>query len=141
MSKNDLEGVPRVSMDYGFFGGKESQERVTLVLVIRERRHKMTWKMLVQRKGTEFRWIAKRAAKFMAQLGFNRVTLRCDTEPTIEALASETVRQEGSQTVPETTSGREPVQRNLRTHGGTCGWPGHNIQSCSGAPHWRQSPA
>ena len=60
-SDAQVEGVPHVSMDYGFLGGKESKDRVSLVLVIRERRHKMTWAMLVSRKGTEFPWIAKRA--------------------------------------------------------------------------------
>ena len=35
----------------------------------------MTWAMLVPRKGTEFSSIAKRAARFVDQLGHNRVTL------------------------------------------------------------------
>ena len=67
----------------------------------------MTWAMLVPRKGTEFPWIAKRAAKFIDQLGHNGVTLRCENELAIEALAREIAqtRQEGSQTVPE----RPPV--------------------------------
>ena len=67
----------------------------------------MTWAMLVPRKGMEFPWIAKRAAKFIDQLGHNRVTLRCDNEPAIEALAREIAqaRQEGSHIVPE----RPPV--------------------------------
>ena len=62
---------------------------------------------LVPRKGTEFPWIAKRAAKFIEQFGHNRVTLRCDNEPAIEALAREIAqaRQEGSQTLSE----RPPV--------------------------------
>ena len=49
----------------------------------------------------------KRAAKFIDQLGHNRVTLRCDNEPAIEALPREIAqaRQEGRQTVPE----RPPV--------------------------------
>ena len=38
----------------GFLGERESEDRVSLVLVIRERRHNMTWAMLVLRKGTEF---------------------------------------------------------------------------------------
>ena len=73
---------------------------------------KTTWKecnvcQWVPRKGTEFSWIAKRAAKFIGQLGHNRVTLRCDSEPAIEALAREIAqgRHERSQTVPE----RPPV--------------------------------
>ena len=67
----------------------------------------MTWMMLVPNKENEFAWIARRAAKFIDWLGYNKVTLRCDSEPAIEALAKEIAqaRQEGSQTVPE----RPPV--------------------------------
>ena len=43
-----------MSMDDGFLGERESEEDVSPVLVIRERRHEMTWAMLVPRKGTEF---------------------------------------------------------------------------------------
>ena len=50
---------------YGFLGEKESEEQVTLMLVIRERRHNMTWAMLVPRRGTEFPSIAKRSSKFI----------------------------------------------------------------------------
>ena len=53
-AQDDLEGVPHVSMDHGFLGERESEEQVFPVLFIRERRHKMTWAMLVPRKGTEF---------------------------------------------------------------------------------------
>ena len=45
----------------------ESEEQVSPVLVIRERRHKMTWAVLVPRKGTEFPWIAKRAIEALAR--------------------------------------------------------------------------
>ena len=111
---DDLEGVPRASMDYGFLGERESEDRASPVLVIRERRHKMTWTVLVPRKGTVFPWIAKRAVTFIDQLGHNRVALRCDNEPAIEALAREIAqaRQEGSQTVPE----RPPVGES-QSHG------------------------
>ena len=47
----------------------------------------MAWAVLVPRKGMEFPWIAKRAKKFIDQLEHNRVTLRCDNGPAIEALA------------------------------------------------------
>ena len=102
-------------MEYGFLGERESEKQMTLVLVIRERRRKMTWAMLAPRKGTEFLWIAKRAAMFIGKLGHNRVTLKCDNEPAIEALARGIgqARQEGSQSVSERTAGgRGPTQRN-----------------------------
>ena len=96
-----------MSMDYVFLREREFEEQVTPVLVIRERRHKMTWAMLVPTRGTTFPWIAKKAARFIDQLEHNKVTLRCDNEPAIEALAREIAqtRQEGNQTVPE----RPPV--------------------------------
>ena len=37
-AQDDSEGVPHVSMDYGFLGEKESEDRVSPVLVIWERR-------------------------------------------------------------------------------------------------------
>ena len=106
-AQEDWEGVPHVSMDYGFLGERESEEQVNPMVVSRERRHKITWAMLVPRKGTEFPWLAKRAAEFIDQLGHNRVTLRCDNEPALEACARQIAqaRQEGRQTVPE----RPPV--------------------------------
>ena len=76
------------------FMERESEDRLSSVLVIRERRHKMTWAMLVPRKGTEIPWRSS---------SINSGTLRCDNEPAIEALAREIAqaRQEGSQTLPE----------------------------------------
>ena len=56
---------------------------------------------MVPRRETEFPWTAKRAARFIDQLGHNKVSLGRDSEPTTEALAREIARarQEGSQTV------------------------------------------
>ena len=58
-AQDDLEGVPHVSMDRGFLGEREPEEHVSPVLVIRERRHKMTWSS----PGSQ-----KRAARFIDQL-------------------------------------------------------------------------
>ena len=51
-AQDALEGVLRVSMDIGFLGERESEEQVSPVLVIRERRYEMTRAMLDPRKGT-----------------------------------------------------------------------------------------
>ena len=96
----------------GFLGEKKSEDRVSPVLVTWERRHKMTWAMLVPRKGMELPWIAKRAAKFIDQLRHNRVTLRCDNESAIEALTrgncTSSSRRE-SDSARETASGIKSV--------------------------------
>ena len=47
----DVDGTTRVSMDCELRGEIESDEQVTPALVMRERRHKMMWAMLVPRKG------------------------------------------------------------------------------------------
>ena len=114
------------------------------VLVIQERRHKMTWAMLVPKKGKEFPWIAKRAAKFIDQLGHNRVTFRYDNEPAIKALAREICtsppRRE-SDCARQTASGRKSVQLDHRACGGPRCRPGQDIEGCTGALHRGQSPA
>ena len=72
-------------------------------LVIREGRHKNDVGDAGSVKRNEFSWIAKRAAKFIDRLGHNRVTVKCDNEPAIEALPREIARacQEEGQTVLE----------------------------------------
>ena len=67
-AQEDLEGVLHVSTDCGFLGEKEFEEQVTPMLVIRERRHKMTRAMIVPKRGTEFPWTAEGAVKFIDQL-------------------------------------------------------------------------
>ena len=95
----------------------------------------MTWAMLVPRKGTEFAWVAKRAAKFIDQLGHSRVTLRCENEPAIEALAR---KQDCSR---ETARRRKPVQWDHRARSRACCRPSQNTESCIGTSYRDQSPA
>ena len=128
-------------MDSGIFGEKELEEQVTPI--IRESSDKNSVAMLVPRKGTEISWIARRAAKFIDQLGHNRVTLGCNNEQAIEALARRfaQARQEGSQTLPERPPVGESQPNGVRTHGGARGWSGQNTESRIGASCWRESPA
>ena len=62
-----LEGEPHVSMDYGFSSEKGSEEQVAPMVVISDRRHKMTRTMLVPREESKFQRTAMRAAKFIDQ--------------------------------------------------------------------------
>ena len=104
-AEDDLEGVPHVSM---WVPWREGIGRARVSCAGHPRTETQDdVGHAGSAKGTEFPWIAKRAARFIDQLGHNRVTLRCDNEPAIEAVArkSHKARQEGSQTVPE----RPPV--------------------------------
>ena len=114
---------------------KESDEQVTLVLVIRERRHKNdVGDVGAEKKETEFHWIARRPAKFIDQLVHDRVTLRCDSKIRSRRWQGQLHKLAKKEDCDrKTTGGRELVHRNHRTHGGTRGWPGQNTQSCIGA--------
>ena len=96
-------------MDYGILGEKECEEQVTLVLVIRERRHQMTRAMLVPRKGAEFPCIARISARFIDQLGHNRVALRCDKNQRLRRNRTSSSRRKPGCS-RETACGRKPVQ-------------------------------
>ena len=100
----------------------------------------MTWAILVPRKGTEFPWIARRAAKFIDQLGRNRVTLRCDNQRLrrCQGKLHKLIKMVARLCQGDHQLEREPVQRNHRTHGGTRGWLGEKLH---GASYWRQRPA
>ena len=95
------------SMDYRFLGESESEEQVTYVLDIRERRLKMTWRCWFQEQERNFFGLQRdqrgSSTSFWAQ---HKVSFRYDNEPAIEALAREIAQaRQGSQTVPE----RPPV--------------------------------
>ena len=102
----------------------------------------MTWATLVPRKGKEFPWIEKRAAKFIDQLGHNEVTLRCDNEPAIEALARVVAQAHQEVRLCQRDRQWEKVSpTDPRACGGARCWPGKDIEGCTGAPHGSQSPA
>ena len=121
-AQDDLEGVSHVSMDYGFLGEGESEEHVSPVLVMRERRHKMTWVMLVPRKR-------------------NGVLL--DRKESSEGHRHAQVRQRaGDRGIGERnrTSSRKPVQWDHRACSGTRGRPGQNTECFAEASHRNQNP-
>ena len=72
----------------------------------------------------------------------NSVTLRCDNEPAIEALARKIAHQEGSQTVPERPPVGESqsnviIERAVELVAGQA----RDTEGCAGASHRDRSPA
>ena len=115
-AQDDMDGVPHVSMDYGFLGERDSEEQVSDD---------------VGNAGSEERDVAKK-------LGHNGVTLRCDSELAVDALARGIGQKNRSR---ETASWRKPVQRDHRTCSGARCQPGQNTGSCARASHREQNPA
>ena len=97
----------------------------------------MTWAMLVPRRGAEFPWTAKRAAKLIDQLGHNRVTLRCDNDPVIEALAREIAQPAKREARPFR---RDHQWWKASRMGSSSGWDSW-LASQTGASQRDQSPA
>ena len=120
---------------------EKSEEQVTPMLVIRERRRKMTWAMQVPRKGTEFSRFGREQRSSLTSLAGCTLT----RQRTGGRRVGEGHRTGSSGEKPdrsgETASGRKPVQPSHRAHGGTRGRPGQNTAGCAGASHWRQMPA
>ena len=108
-AQDDLEGVRHVSIDCGFLEERESEEQVTPALVIRERRHKMTWTMLIPRKRngispglqTEQRSSSTSLGTIESRSGAITTTRLGHWRGGALARKIEQSRQEGSQTVPE----------------------------------------
>ena len=102
-TQEDLGGVPHVSMDCRFLFVERGNLKSKCLLYWSSANGDTRWRgrCWFQGKERNFPWIAQRAARFIDQLGHNKVTLRCDNEPAIEELAREIAqaRQEGSQTV------------------------------------------
>ena len=66
---------------------------MTPTLVVGERRHKMTWAMLVPREEADCASVARRAAKFVDELGHGEVTIRCTSELASHKHDTSVVRQ------------------------------------------------
>lgn len=82
------EQVPTVSMDYGFLGKPDAAgtPQTLPVLVVRERRSKGIWSHPVPSKGIEHPWPAKALMNDLNNMGYKRVTLKTDQEPSTKAL-------------------------------------------------------
>ena len=105
-AQDDLDGVPHVSMDYGFPGERDSEEQVSLVLVIHERRHKMTWAMLVPSKGGGVPLDREESSEVHRPARSQQSHAQsADNEPAIEALVWEVAQARQERTRPE----RPPV--------------------------------
>ncbi len=116
---------PLIAADYGFLSDRtESREEsasrgLTPILVVRDRGSGATLAMAVPHKGEEPVWVPQRCAKWVDSLGYQRVTLKTDQEPSIRAWARAVARHREADTVPETSPvGGLPVQRRGRAGSG-----------------------
>jgi hypothetical protein len=94
--------VPEVCVDYMYMTEKEEREedRGMPILVVRDRRTKMAWPHVVPRKGKEG-FAVRALARDLRLLGYLRVILKSDGEPSVMAL-KEAVRVESEcEVVPE----------------------------------------
>ena len=96
-----------LAIDYGFLKANNpddpADQESNPILIGAEAKYGLTLAMAVLGKGNAAPWIAKRLADWLDWLGSQTVTLKCDNEPAILALAQEIrrLRREGSITIFE----------------------------------------
>lgn len=96
--------VPSISMDYGFMKTEKHEEQMGPMLVIAEDTCGMIQAMCTPCKGTAHPWVAQRSAEWIEDLGYERIILKTDNEPSIVALSNDIRAIRGEQRT-------EPAQR------------------------------
>ena len=92
--------VPTVALDYGFMRTKQGrrtdaercmlgEEHMSPMLVLKESRHGLVKAMVVPAKGNAHTWIAKRCYQWIEGLGYPKVIIKSDNEPSIVALVKD----------------------------------------------------
>ena len=101
-TKTETEQIPTISVDYEFFGQPEDRAHNTLpVLLVRDRKSKGIWSHPVPAKGVTHPYTAKALLANLDFMGYKRVILKSDQEPSIVALC-ESVKNDGhGEIVPE----------------------------------------
>ena len=100
-------GDPMIVLDYCYMSGtdkaKEDDAENKPILVMREVRSGATMAMAVPAKGDGTQWVNDRCAKWVDDLGFQKVTFKSDEEVSIAALitAIRRCREPGTQTIIE----------------------------------------
>ena len=81
------EAVPMISVDYMFMADRQvkEEERGMPILVLKDRRSKLTWARVVPAKGVNA-YAIKQTAKMITLLGYTKIIFKSDGEPAIKAL-------------------------------------------------------
>ena len=100
-NKKDNE-LPTISMDYMFFVKETENEEANGLptLVIRDDKSKMCWARVVKKKGIE-EYTVRTVNKFLGMLGYTRIIMKSDNEPSVLSLKDEIKRTSGVEIVPE----------------------------------------
>ena len=93
-------------MDYAFMG-QEGQDGLTKILVVKDRKMKNIFSHPVRAKGAAGEtWIANRICKDIRGLGYNKIIIKCDQEPSIVEIQNEVIRRREAETTPENSPPR-----------------------------------
>ena len=101
------ERGPQISADYGFLGADgevedESEKKgLTPILVMKDRGSTAVMAMAVPKKGEDPEWIPQRCARWIDDLGYGKIALKTDQEPSIRAWARAVAQKRTADTVPE----------------------------------------
>ena len=98
----EAEQIPTISVDYGFFGQPEERAHDTLpVLIVRDRKSKGIWRHPVASKGVVHPYPARALMADLDFMGYKRVILKSDQEPSNVALCDAVKNGWHGEVVPE----------------------------------------
>ena len=92
--------VPRVHVDYGFFGNKDDDEKVILQ-VARDEESRGLFVHAVPRKGMTHEHGARELCKDIQKIGYKKIVIKGDNEPAIVSLQEETRNSREDETILE----------------------------------------
>ena len=95
------DGVPVLGFDF-FLIGEESEDGTVPAVAMRDSLSKQLHGHLLPGKGLDHDWTAQQLKEDLEELGYRRVSLRCDKEPAIVALAEKAKRLSSIDVMVET---------------------------------------
>ena len=108
----DSEGAPTVAMDYGFMRAQSEEEQMSPMLVIKENGHGLVFAAVVPAKGNAHPWIAKRCYRWIEGIGYPKVVIKSDNEPSITALTRDMAcrKEDGAVDIVEPNEGSRKME-------------------------------
>jgi hypothetical protein len=107
----DEQRVPTIVMDY-FFQGEDNNPTATMV-AIKDSKSRAMHAFLVEKKGTVDFKIVKKIAQWIDALGYKRVVIKSDQEPSIRNLQEELRKECITEMVPENSPKGESKSNGL----------------------------
>ena len=109
------EGINVVGMDYLSFGQEADDDKITMI-VIRDKEALTTFAHPCLTKGASDEWVVKEVQEDLALLGYPRIILKTDGEPSLVQVQAEVIRQSPKEVIPQNPPAYDPQSNGVIEH-------------------------